>query len=93
MTKADLAAKIAEKNGISKKAAAEAVDAFISTVTETVASGEKVQLIGFGTFEVSERAARTGKNPQTGEKIKIPASKTIKFKVSKAVKDAVNDKH
>ena len=90
MNKADLVSKIADKAGITKKAAADAVEAFTSSVTEAVASGDKVQLIGFGTFEVSERGARTGRNPQTGEEIKIPASKTMKFKAGKAVKDAVS---
>ena len=90
MNKADLTAKIAEKAGLSKKQAADALDAFTSSVVEAVASGDKVQLIGFGTFEVSERAARTGRNPQSGEEIKIPASKSLKFKVGKAAKDAVN---
>ena len=90
MNKAELTNKIAEKAGVSKKAAAEVIDAFTATVTETVASGDKVQLIGFGTFEVSERAARTGKNPQTGEKMNIPASKSMKFKAGKAVKDTLN---
>ncbi|MCR4746471.1 MAG: HU family DNA-binding protein [Lachnospiraceae bacterium] len=90
MNKAELAAKVAEKAGVSKKSAAEVIDAFTSSVTEAVASGEKVQLIGFGTFEVSERAARTGRNPQTNEEIKIPASKSMKFKAGKAVKEAVN---
>ncbi len=90
MNKAELAAKIAERASISKKSAAEVIDAFTGSVTEAVAAGEKVQLIGFGTFEVSERAARTGRNPQTGKEIKIPASKSMKFKAGKAVKEAVN---
>lgn len=92
MNKAELTAKLAEKTGISKRAAAETIDAFTSSVIEAVAAGEKVQLIGFGTFELSERAARTGRNPQTGAEIKIAASKTMKFKAGKAVKEAVNAK-
>jgi len=90
MNKTELVAKVAEKAGLSKKAAAEAVDAFTAAVTEAVASGDKVSLIGFGTFDVSERAARTGRNPQTGAEIKIAASKSMKFKAGKAVKDAIN---
>ncbi|MCR5526338.1 MAG: HU family DNA-binding protein [Lachnospiraceae bacterium] len=90
MNKQELTAKVAEKAQISKKQAAEVIDAFTASVTEAVAGGDKVQLIGFGTFELSERAARTGRNPQTGKEIKIEASKSMKFKAGKAVKDAVN---
>ena len=90
MNKQELTAKVAEKAQISKKQAAEVIDAFTASVTEAVADGDKVQLIGFGTFELSERAARTGRNPQTGKEIKIAASKSMKFKAGKAVKDAVN---
>ncbi|SFL15080.1 bacterial nucleoid protein Hbs [Lachnospiraceae bacterium KH1T2] len=90
MNKQELTAKVAEKAQISKKQAAEVIDAFTASVTEAVAGGDKVQLIGFGTFELSERAARTGRNPQTGKEIKIAASKSMKFKAGKAVKDAVN---
>ena len=67
-----------------------AVKAFTDTVAEQLKAGEKIQLVGFGTFEVAERAARTGKNPQTGEAIKIPASKAPKFKAGKALKDSLN---
>ena len=75
MNKTELVAAIAEKAGLSKKDAEGAVKAFTDTVAEQLKAGEKIQLVGFGTFEVAERAARTGKNPQTGEAIKIPASK------------------
>ena len=78
MNKTELVAAIAEKAGLSKKDAEGAVKAFTDTVAEQLKAGEKIQLVGFGTFEVAERAARTGKNPQTGEAIKIPASKALK---------------
>ena len=90
MNKTELVAAIAEKAGLSKKDAEGAVKAFTDTVAEQLKAGEKIQLVGFGTFEVAERAARTGKNPQTGEAIKIPASKAPKLKAGKALKDAVN---
>lgn len=90
MNKTELVAAIAEKAGLSKKDAEGAVKAFTDTVAEQLKAGEKIQLVGFGTFEVAERAARTGKNPQTGEAIKIPASKAPKFKAGKALKDALN---
>ena len=90
MNKAELVAVIAEKAGISKKDAEAALKAFTETVSEELAKGEKVTLIGFGTFEVSERGERTGRNPQTGEEMKIAASKAPKFKAGKALKDAVN---
>ena len=90
MNKTELVAAIAEKAGLSKKDAEGAVKAFTDTVAEQLKAGEKIQLVGFGTFEVAERAARTGKNPQTGEAIKIPASKAPKFKAGKALKDTVN---
>ena len=76
MNKVTLVAKIAEKSGLSKKQAELALGAFIDSVTEALKEGDKVQLMGFGTFEVKERAARTGRNPSTGETIEIPASKT-----------------
>ena len=91
MNKAELVAAIAEKTELSKKDSEKALKAFIDVVTEELTKGEKIQLVGFGTFEVSERAARTGKNPQTGKAIKIPASKAPKFKAGKALKDAVNE--
>lgn len=90
MNKTELVAAIAEKAGLSKKDAEGAVKAFTDTVAEQLKAGEKIQLVGFGTFEVAERAARTGKNPQTGEAIKIPASKAPKFKAGKALKDMIN---
>ena len=92
MNKAELVAAIAEKTGTLKKKDAEmAVNAFIASVEETLVKGEKVQLIGFGTFEVRERKARQGRNPRKpGEVIKIAASKAPVFKAGKALKDAVN---
>lgn len=87
MNKVTLVAKIAEKSGLSKKQAELALGAFIDSVTEALKEGDKVQLMGFGTFEVKERAARTGRNPSTGETIEIPASKTPTFKAGKALRD------
>ena len=85
----DLAA-VAEQADISKKDAEKVLKAFVDVVTEEMKKGEKVQLVGFGTFEVSERAAREGRNPQTGKTMKIEACKAPKFKAGKALKDAVN---
>ena len=90
MNKTELVAAIAEKTGLTKKDAEGAVKAFTDTVAEQLKAGDKIQLVGFGTFEVAERAARTGKNPQTGEAINIPASKAPKFKAGKALKDSIN---
>lgn len=90
MNKADLVAKVAEKAGLTKKDAEKAINALVASVQEALVKKDKVQLIGFGTFEVKDRAARTGRNPQTGEAIKIAASKAPVFKVGKALKDAVN---
>ncbi len=90
MNKAELVAAVADKAGISKKDAEAAVKAFTDVVTEELKKGEKIQMVGFGTFEVSERAARVGRNPQTKKEIKIPASKAPKFKAGKALKDAIN---
>ena len=87
MNKMELVAEIAEKAGLSKKDSEAAVKAFIDAVSESLKKGDKVQLVGFGTFEVSERPARTGRNPQTGETIEIAASRTPKFKAGKALKD------
>ena len=87
MNKLTLVAKIAEKSGLSKKQAELALGAFIDSVTEALKEGDKVQLMGFGTFEVKERAARTGRNPSTGETIEIPASKTPSFKAGKGLRD------
>ena len=90
MTKAELVSKIAEKGDYTKKDAEKAVKAFTEIVSEELAKGEKIQLVGFGTFEVAERAAREGRNPRTGENMAIAASKTPKFKAGKALKDLVN---
>ena len=90
MKKTELVAAIAEKAGISKKDADKAVAAFVETVTEALKAGDKVQLIGFGTYEVKERAAREGRNPKTGETIEVPASKHPAFSASKALKDQLN---
>ena len=87
MNKVTLVAKIAEKSGLSKKQAEQALGAFIDSVTEALKEGDKVQLMGFGTFEAKERAARTGRNPSTGETIEIPASKTPTFKAGKGLRD------
>ena len=90
MNKTELVEAIAKQAGISKKDSDAAVKAFTDVVAKELKKGEKVTLIGFGTFEVTKRAARTGKNPQTGEAIKIKACKAPKFKAGKALKDAVN---
>ena len=92
MNKAELIAKIAEESKLTKKAAETALDAFVTSVETALKNGEKVQLVGFGTFEVRERAARKGRNPQTKEVIKIPASKAPVFKAGKALKELVNKK-
>ena len=90
MNKTELVAAISEKTELTKKDSEKALKALIDVVAEELKKGEKVQSVGFGTFEVSERAARTGKNPQTGAEIKIAACKAPKFKAGKALKDAVN---
>ncbi len=92
MNKSDLIAAIAAKTGETKKDAEATLNAFIDVVTETLVKGDKVQLVGFGSFEVRKRAARKGRNPQTKEEIKIPASKAPVFKAGKALKDLVNKK-
>ena len=92
MNKTELVASMADKAGISKKDAEKALVAFLDTVTDELKKGEKVQLVGFGTFEVRERAARTGINPQTKQTIKIAASNTPAFKAGKRLKDLVNNK-
>lgn len=92
MNKAELIAKIAEESKLTKKAAETALDAFVATVESALKAGDKVQLVGFGTFSVRERAARKGRNPQTKAEIKIPASKAPVFKAGKALKDLVNNK-
>ena len=90
MNKTELVAAMAEQTNLSKKDAEAALKAFIDVVSEELKKGEKAQLVGFGTFEVSERAAREGRNPQTGETMEIKASKTPKFKAGKALKDMMN---
>ena len=90
MNKTELVAAIAANAELSKKDSEKALKAFIDVVTEELKKGEKVQLVGFGTFEVIERAAREGRNPLTGEKMKIKASKAPKFKAGKALKDMIN---
>ena len=90
MNKTELVAAIAEKAEISKKDSEKALKAFIDVVSDQLKKGDKVQLVGFGTFEVSKRAAREGRNPQTGKTMKIEACKAPKFKAGKALKDAVN---
>ncbi len=90
MNKAELVAAMAEQAKLSKKDAEAALKAFTDVVSDELKKGGKVQLVGFGTFEVSERAAREGRNPQSGEVMKIAASKAPKFKAGKALKDLVN---
>ena len=90
MNKTELLAAIAEKAEISKKDSEKALKAFVDVVTEQLKNDDKVQLVGFGTFEVSKRAAREGRNPQTGKTMKIAACKAPKFKAGKALKDAIN---
>ena len=90
MNKTELITAIAVSADISKKDSEKALKAFVDVVTEELKKGEKVQLVGFGTFEVSERAAREGRNPQTGKTMKIEACKAPKFKAGKALKDAIN---
>ena len=90
MNKAELVAAVAAKTGDTKKAAEASVDAIVATIKETLVKGDKVQLVGFGSFEVRKRAARKGRNPQTKEEIKIPASKAPVFKAGKQLKELVN---
>ena len=90
MNKAELIAAVAEKTGLSKKDTEAVVSASLEVITESLAQGEKVQLVGFGSFETKARAARIGRNPRTKEQIEIPASKTPVFKAGKALKDAVS---
>ncbi|MSN27367.1 MAG: HU family DNA-binding protein [Geobacter sp.] len=90
MTKAEFVAKVAEKTDLKKVEAEKAVNAFLETVSEILKAGDKISFTGFGSFEVSERAAREGRNPQTGEKMQIKASRAPRFKVGKGLKDAVN---
>jgi len=90
MNKSDLVDAIADSAGLSKADAGRAVDSFVGTVTNALKSGDTISLVGFGTFTVRDRAARTGRNPRTGESINIKASKNPAFKAGKALKDAVN---
>jgi len=90
MNKQELVDAVASAVGISKSAAGEAVDAFVAVVTQAVVEGEGVQLVGFGTFSTGQRAARTGRNPRSGETLQTAAAKTVKFSAGKAFKDSVN---
>lgn len=90
MHKPELVSQIAEKTGLTSKDASKAVDALVSIISDELKKGEKVQLVGFGTFEVSERASREGRNPSTGATMTIPSSKSPKFKAGKALKDFIN---
>ena len=90
MNKTELVAAMAEQTGLTKKDAEAALKAFTDTVSNQLKNGDKVQLVGFGTFEVTKRAAREGRNPQTGKAMKIKASKAPKFKAGKALKDMIN---
>lgn len=92
MNKTELVAAIANETGLTKKDSEAAVKAFIDVVSEELKKGNKVQLVGFGTFDISQRAAREGRNPQTGDSMEIQASRTPKFKAGKALKDLVNGK-
>jgi DNA-binding protein HU-beta len=89
MQKKDLVESVAAKTGIAKTGAEKAINALLETITQSLKDGDKVTLVGFGTFSVSERASRTGRNPQTGKAIQIPASKVPKFKPGKVLKDQV----
>jgi len=90
MNKSELVSAIAAKAEVTKKDAEKFLQSFVDVITEELANGGKVQLVGFGTFDVADRAAREGRNPQTGNPMTIPASKAPRFKVGKALKDAVN---
>lgn len=90
MNKAELVEAMATKTGETKKSAEASLNAFVEVVTDSLKKGEKIQLVGFGSFEVRKRASRKGRNPQTGEEIKIPASKAPVFKAGKALKELVN---
>ena len=90
MNKADLIAAVAEKTGLTKKDSERAVNATFQTITETIETGEKVQLVGFGVFDVKNREARVGRNPKTKEEIQIPASRVPVFKAGKALKETID---
>ena len=89
MTKAELVAKMAGVGGITKSQAGKAVDGFVSAVSAALSAGDRITLVGFGTFSVAARSKREGRNPKTGEKIQIPASKAVKFKAGKALSEKV----
>jgi len=91
MNKTELIASVAEKSGLTKKAAEAGVNALLNTIKETLAAGEKIQLIGFGTFETRHRSERTAKNPRTGEPLVLPAATVPRFKPGQNLKDAVKD--
>ena len=90
MNKADLVSALAEKTGATKKAAEASLDALTETITDALKKGEKITLVGFGSFEVKKRAARKGRNPQTGKTISIPAKKVVKFKPGTELSNAIN---
>ncbi len=90
MKKVELIESVAAKAGLTKADAGRAVDAMVATITEALVKGDRVPLVGFGTFATSKRAARTGRNPQTGAEVKIPARTAVTFKAGSALKDAVN---
>jgi len=90
MNKAELISAVAEKTGLSKKDSEKAVNAALDTITETLEIGDKVQLVGFGVFDVKQRGARVGRNPRTKQEIEIPASRVPQFKAGKLLKDAVS---
>ena len=90
MNKTELIAAMADKSGVTKKDSEASLKAFVEVVTKALKKGDKVQIVGFGTFEVAKRAAREGRNPQTGKAMKIKASKSPKFKAGKVLKDALN---
>jgi len=92
MNKAELVEEVANQTGLTKKTSREAVDAVISVITDSLGREEKVTLVGFGTFQVMERKARTGRNPRTGKKLEIPAKKVAKFKAGKNLREAVRSK-
>lgn len=92
MNKSDLIAAVAAKTGETKKSAETSINAIVDVISEALAKGDKIQLVGFGSFEVRQRAARKGRNPQTGKELKISAKKAPVFKAGKALKDAVNKK-
>jgi DNA-binding protein HU-beta len=90
MNKGELAGAVAEKTGLSKAQAGEALDAVLESIQDTLKKGEEVKIVGFGTFTVADRPAGEARNPRTGEKVQVPASKTPKFKAGAGLKDAVN---